>query len=388
MAAKASFYAVAKGRITGIYNTWDACKQQVEGFTGAKFKKFSTKAAADNFIKSSTSNSDAIKPTPIMKKKDTNNTFYAVAKGKQIGIFTNWDDCKKNVNGFPGAIYKRFNSGHEAQQFMKSKISEFKSPDDSIATKASRNASFYGVNFKDGKSKIFDNWKDCQKATSGVQGTTFKSFDSYEKALNFTGQGEKIELKEEEKASIIKQYLVNHTKEELKTQKDQVPLIVFTDGSFLENKYGGIGIYYGADDTRNYAAAFPECRSSYSAEVLAITTALRRIQREIDEYKNETIRILPKYAISSDNHAAVSILRDYSTSWSESDTKKREEGELVYEMIKLYNDIKKFYKDNQPLFDDHLFEIKWIKGHDGEIGNEMADLLAGQGSQHCKSTIT
>ena len=26
--------------------------------------------------------------------------FYAVACGKNIGVFTNWNDCKESVNGF------------------------------------------------------------------------------------------------------------------------------------------------------------------------------------------------------------------------------------------------------------------------------------------------
>lgn len=33
------FYAVANGRIPGIYKTWSECEAQVKGFTTAKFKK-------------------------------------------------------------------------------------------------------------------------------------------------------------------------------------------------------------------------------------------------------------------------------------------------------------------------------------------------------------
>lgn len=36
------FYAVAKGYVPGIYETWDEAKKQVNGFPGAKHKKFST----------------------------------------------------------------------------------------------------------------------------------------------------------------------------------------------------------------------------------------------------------------------------------------------------------------------------------------------------------
>lgn len=43
------------------------------------------------------------------------NKFYAVMRGRQTGLFTRWDDCKKQVEGFQGAIYKSFPSKAEAE---------------------------------------------------------------------------------------------------------------------------------------------------------------------------------------------------------------------------------------------------------------------------------
>ena len=34
--------------------------------------------------------------------------YYAVKVGKSVGIYNNWEDCKKQVTGFSGAIYKSF----------------------------------------------------------------------------------------------------------------------------------------------------------------------------------------------------------------------------------------------------------------------------------------
>ncbi len=48
MASK--FYAVKNGRNTGIYNTWDECKAQVDGFSGALYKSFATYADAQAYI--------------------------------------------------------------------------------------------------------------------------------------------------------------------------------------------------------------------------------------------------------------------------------------------------------------------------------------------------
>lgn len=44
------FYAVRKGRVPGIYSTWDECKAQVTGFKGAEYKKFGSKNEAEDFI--------------------------------------------------------------------------------------------------------------------------------------------------------------------------------------------------------------------------------------------------------------------------------------------------------------------------------------------------
>lgn len=45
-----SFYAVAKGRIVGIYNTWTECSAQVNGYSGGIYKKFKTKPEAEKFV--------------------------------------------------------------------------------------------------------------------------------------------------------------------------------------------------------------------------------------------------------------------------------------------------------------------------------------------------
>lgn len=44
------YYAVKEGRTPGIYLTWEECKKQVQGYSGAVYKKFSTKQEAENFM--------------------------------------------------------------------------------------------------------------------------------------------------------------------------------------------------------------------------------------------------------------------------------------------------------------------------------------------------
>jgi ribonuclease HI len=49
-----------------------------------------------------------------MSKKN----YYAVRKGRKIGIFSNWSDCLAAVKGFSGAIYKGFETEEDAQTWL------------------------------------------------------------------------------------------------------------------------------------------------------------------------------------------------------------------------------------------------------------------------------
>ena len=45
--------------------------------------------------------------------------FYAVKEGKKPGIYHTWDECKEQVNGYSGAVYKSFSNEEEAKAFKK-----------------------------------------------------------------------------------------------------------------------------------------------------------------------------------------------------------------------------------------------------------------------------
>ncbi|HSL41310.1 MAG TPA: ribonuclease HI [Desulforhopalus sp.] len=44
--------------------------------------------------------------------------YYAVAAGRTTGIFTSWPAAKAQVDGFPGAVYKSFNTREQAESFL------------------------------------------------------------------------------------------------------------------------------------------------------------------------------------------------------------------------------------------------------------------------------
>jgi len=47
--------------------------------------------------------------------------YYVVWKGREPGVFNNWEECKQQIFEFQGAIYKSFPTLEEAQQAFKNK---------------------------------------------------------------------------------------------------------------------------------------------------------------------------------------------------------------------------------------------------------------------------
>lgn len=47
----AKFYAVRDGRKTGIFLTWEECKAQIDGYSGASYKSFKTVDEAKDFLR-------------------------------------------------------------------------------------------------------------------------------------------------------------------------------------------------------------------------------------------------------------------------------------------------------------------------------------------------
>lgn len=46
--------------------------------------------------------------------------FYAVANGREKGIFSTWDACNQSVKGYKNAVYKKFATKTEAEDFIHS----------------------------------------------------------------------------------------------------------------------------------------------------------------------------------------------------------------------------------------------------------------------------
>jgi len=67
-------------------------------------------------------------------------SFYAVAKGRQVGIYTTWSDCKINTDGYPKPVFKKFSTKEEAEKFITDNSSKVETPNLSVAIAKSKPA--------------------------------------------------------------------------------------------------------------------------------------------------------------------------------------------------------------------------------------------------------
>ncbi|XP_068208908.1 ribonuclease H1-like isoform X2 [Palaemon carinicauda] len=65
------FYAVARGNTPGVYATWPECQDQIAGFKGARYKKFSTMTEAKEFVQEHAANCPVVDRRSESEKEDT-----------------------------------------------------------------------------------------------------------------------------------------------------------------------------------------------------------------------------------------------------------------------------------------------------------------------------
>jgi ribonuclease HI len=167
----------------------------------------------------------------------SSSSFYAVAKGKNTGIFNTWEECKMNTQGYPGAVFKKFGSKEQAEEFISDKRG-------SVTIHL---------------SKVVEASRSEEKSQN--------AFDILMKP--------KIE-------QVVDYY-------------------VYTDGACSnngkENALAGIGIYFGENDTRNVSQLVSGKQTNNTAELGAIIYLYNIIEKDIISGKNICIVSDSKYAI-------------------------------------------------------------------------------------------
>lgn len=267
--------------------------------------------------------------------------YYAVHAGKTKGIYFTWPDCEKQVRGFPGAKYKKFETQKEAEQFVRygprAPPKPAKGAGTSIATSVTyARPSPYAASTRTGSSAASVAKADLVKPSALAAATTKANKD------------------------------ISTNSDDTQASTSEA-IVIYTDGSSLSNgKAGsraGLGVFFGVNDPRNVSERLnSEPQTNQRAELMAVYRAL-----EVCGSDTKPIEI------RTDSMYTLNIVTKWADGWIKKNWKRSDGGKVMNRDIiePLITRIK-----SRP------GPIKWVhvKAHVGTFGNEMADRLANEGA--------
>jgi ribonuclease HI len=174
--------------------------------------------------------------------------FYAVANGRTIGVFTNWTDCKHSVQGFSGAVFKKFDTNIDAEAFIASK----------------------SLNISQTPATMLRSTSEFTRETSA-------------------------------RAYVSRQSGVPVSADVSIHCEPPTDYYVYTDGACSKNGMrgasAGIGVYFGEGDVRNISKRLPGKQTNNVAELTAIISAFPFIESDIRGGKRIAIVTDSEYSI-------------------------------------------------------------------------------------------
>ena len=259
--------------------------------------------------------------------------IYAVRHGRKTGIFHTWVDCETQVKNFPSAKFKKFKTINEAHNYLGENLDS--TPDQKADDKTTSSLE---------QSRLQHTMKSPVESTKITD--FFKSVASIKDIKPEGSVGQQIEVTAEGDNGVI---------------------TVYTDGSCLGNgrsrAKGGIGVFFGFDDSRNVSEPFRDNPTNQRAELAALIRAL--------EIVGETERV----TIYTDSRYSIDCVLKFSRGWIRNGWKTAK-GEPVKNQDLL-----------KPLLDLMRpgVSLIHIRAHTGRtdqhsIGNSQADRLAVEGS--------
>lgn len=163
--SKKKFYAVKRGVVPGIYESWEECSKNVNGYSGSIYKGFETRAEAVKWL-----GIDDGDDEPAFYSI-TDKAWYAVRVGEDPGIYESWKEAKKAIGYYENdAVFRKFYTKEDAIKFMKE--------EDSESIRKANSGTFYAVRVGD-KPGVYDSWEEAKSTGIGDNNTpVFKKFDN------------------------------------------------------------------------------------------------------------------------------------------------------------------------------------------------------------------
>ncbi|KAK8094511.1 RNase H domain protein [Apiospora hydei] len=157
------FYAVRCGKSPGVYGTWAECQAQTAGFSGAKYKSFLNFEDAEAFVAGENPGT----ATDGTKQEK----FYAVAIGRDPGIYTDWDIAAEAIKGWKGPKYKKFDTRAEAVEYIRTHGNEAGQSfikDEAIEPPAKKSKRSAGSSSKAGALHIYTDGSSLSNGRAGA----------------------------------------------------------------------------------------------------------------------------------------------------------------------------------------------------------------------------
>ncbi|KAK3682837.1 ribonuclease H-like domain-containing protein [Podospora appendiculata] len=261
--------------------------------------------------------------------------FYAVAVGRVPGIYNNWSEAEKQIKGWTGPKFKKFDTRQEAEAFIREK--RLRDPVEKLQFESEVDSDEADSD----SDEVFEVEPPTKKAriskTAAATTTTARAGPSAAAAPSMVGAGD--------------------------------VMVVYTDGSSRGNgKVGaraGLGVYFGRGNKRNISERLAgPIQTNQRAELAAILRTL------------ETIDTDTGVEIRTDSKYSIDCVTKWYKSWVKNEwqttSKKDVENQDIIRPIRDLIDARDMLGT--------VTRFVWVKGHGTDEGNIAADNLAVAGA--------
>lgn len=360
-----------------------------------------------------------------LKCRNSRMPFYAVARGREVGVYQSWNTCQELIANFKGAKYKKFDDRESAWNFVKqfrnksvkpftdseegaplakqSRMETEKKPEDSSSSTfdfAAFNLRLTNLEntYQEKIRSLEERLRALENERAGIAGGK-KEEDVDKAGLNVAKAGGSVSATKrkllETATQLVKPSSRNHSTSSLKklrseddpslnsdssscdgdASSSQAPpfkvdsdgfVVVYTDGACPKNgstaSKAGIGVWFNDGHPLNVSQGVTGRFTNNSAEIEAATVAAQTAANAG----------ISKLCIMTDSQFTISCMTEWLRGWKMKNWKT-----VKNEPVIVKNEIMALEKACQE-----LEEVKWVyvKGHDGVYGNERADELARQGA--------